>query len=263
MDAPDTELDPALVAAKWYEIAPGIDNMAKRIADPKDFPVLPGSSLYGDDKAAGPYQVSHAVRLGLVAGVDHLHAAKSLILDMQVLHATALYSLIRGSLEALATAFWILHPPLRDQRVENTLRWNAKNFREQCIALNTLGTPDREAQLEERLKKLEAIAVVRNIPTADVRAGYRSSRAVEYADKHLPNASPLLPWQICSGFAHGRPWAILGLSHQELQEPSDLGVLNMKLTSDVGRVLFPALAAFRLLGGVVELLSLRSGTAQS
>jgi hypothetical protein len=42
------ELDPSVVAAKWEEIAPGIDKMAQRTADPNDFPISPGSSLSGD-----------------------------------------------------------------------------------------------------------------------------------------------------------------------------------------------------------------------
>ena len=50
--------------------------MAKRTGEPNDFPVSPGSSLAGDDKASNPYQVSHAVQMCLVAGVDHLHAVK-------------------------------------------------------------------------------------------------------------------------------------------------------------------------------------------
>ena len=33
-----SELDPAEVAAKWDEIAPGIDIMVKRIGDPKRLP---------------------------------------------------------------------------------------------------------------------------------------------------------------------------------------------------------------------------------
>jgi hypothetical protein len=42
-DGPD--LDPSVVAAKWDEIAPGIDKMARRTADPNDFAISPGSWL--------------------------------------------------------------------------------------------------------------------------------------------------------------------------------------------------------------------------
>jgi hypothetical protein len=251
------ELTEQQVVEKWLEIAPGIDKMAERIGDPDDFSVSPGSSLSGDDNKSSPYCVSHAARMCLVGGVDHLHAAKSLVLDLQVLHADAVYSLVRGSLENLAVAFWILHPTFRNERIERTLRWHARNFNEQLIALEPLGLADVSTR-DAKLAKLDAIAIPRGISTAEVRAGYRSSRAVKYAEEHSPDSAPLLPWQLCSGLAHGRPWAILGMSEQEQYETADPGVLNLRLTSDLSRVLYPTLAAFRLMVDVVKLLQKRS-----
>jgi hypothetical protein len=252
------ELDPSAVVAKWQEIAPGIDKMAQRIADPNDFPISPGSSLSGDDKASRPYQVSHAARMCLVVGVDHLQAVKALFVDLHVLHAAAPFSLVRGSLENLSAAFWILHPKARNQRIERTLRWHAKNFHEQYMALEPLGLID-EAQRDAKLAKLAAVATPRGISTQDVRAGYRSSRAVRYAEEHSTRSDrPLLFWQLCSGYAHGRQWAYLGMSEQEHFATADPGVLNVQLTTDPGRLLFPTLAAYQLLIDVVELLQQRS-----
>lgn len=253
----EVELDAAAVAAKWDEIAPGIDQMAERIANPNDFLVSSGSSLAGDDKASNPYRVSHAVRMCLVAGVDHLHAAKALLLDLQVLHTAAPFSVVRGSLENLAAAFWILHPKQRNERIERTLRWWARNFHEQHIALEPLGLSD-EAKREAKLAKLDAVAMLRGISTQDVRAGYPSSRAVKYAEKHSTRSEPLLPWQYCSGYAHGRPWAYLGMSEQEHFETTEPGVLNVKLSNEPGRLLSPTLEAFRLLIDVSELFEQRS-----
>lgn len=134
----DADVPEEQVVAKWLEIAPGIDKMAQRIGDPDDFSVSDGSSLSGDDQKSAPYCVSHAVRACLVSGVDHLHAAKSLVVDLEMLHASALYSLVRGSLENLSASFWILHPSMRNDRIERTLRWHARNFNEQLIALEPL-----------------------------------------------------------------------------------------------------------------------------
>lgn len=252
-----TEVSEEQVAAKWLEMAPLIDRMMERVGDPDDFPVSPGSSLAGDDKKSHPYCVSHAVRGCLVSSVDHMHAAKSLVLDLEVLHASAVYSLIRGSLENLAAAFWILHPAQRNDRIENTLRWHAKNFHDQLIALEPLGLAD-ESTREAKLAKLDGVAIPRGISTADVRAGYRSSRAIKYAEEHSTSSDPLLPWQICSGFAHGRPWAVLGMSEQEQHDTADPSVFNLKLTSDLSRVLYPTITAFHLMTDVVRLLQQRS-----
>jgi hypothetical protein len=252
------ELDPPVVAANWEEIALGIDKMAQRTADPNDFQISAGSSLAADDSASCPYQVSHAARMCLVAGVDHLQAVKALFVDLHVLHIAAPFSLVRGALENLAAAFWILHPKARSQRVERTLRWHAKNLHEQHMALEPVGLYD-EAQRDAKLAKLDAEAAPRSISVRDVRAGYRRSRVVKYAAEHSTRSErPLLFWQLCSGYAHGRQWAYLGMSEQEHFETADPGVLNVKLTTDAGRLLLPTLAAYQLLMDVVELLQQRS-----
>lgn len=257
MSDADVELSEEQVAAKWLEMAPLIDRMVDRIQAPDDFAVSPGSSLSGDDTKSSPYCVSHAARMCLASGVDHMHAAKSLVLDLQLLHTSAVYSLVRGSLENLAAAFWILHPTPRNDRIEHTLRWHARNFNEQLIAMDDLGLTD-ESTHEAKLAKLDVVATSRGISPATVRSGYRSSTAVKYAEKHSPSADPLLPWQVCSGFAHGRPWAVLGMSEQEAYETTDPGMVNLRLTSDLSRVLYPTITAFHLMTDVVRLLQQRS-----
>lgn len=79
-------LDPDKIDALWAAFASDVDRMMERVNDPTDFAVSPGSSLAGDDRASDPYQVSHAVQMCIVAGVDHLHAMKSLLIDLNVLH---------------------------------------------------------------------------------------------------------------------------------------------------------------------------------
>jgi hypothetical protein len=251
-------LDPAAVTAKWQEIAVGIDKMMERVGDPADFPVSPGSSLSGDDKASTPYQVSHAVRMCLVAGVDHLHAVKALMLDLQVLHNASPFSLVRGALENFSAAYWILRPSARDERIERALRWHAKNFHDQHNALKELGLSD-ESMREAKLAKLDVIAARRGIPTKNVRGKYQSTDAVRHVGNQSSRSDPLLSWQFCSGYAHGRPWAYLGVSEQEYFETIDSGVLNVKLTTDPTRLLYPTLEAFRLMIDVVELIQQRSG----
>jgi hypothetical protein len=171
--------------------------------------------------------------------------------------SAAPFSLVRGSLENLSAAFWILHPKARHQRIERILRWHAKNFHEQYMALEPRGLLD-EAQRDVKLAKLDAVATPRGVSTQDVRAGYRSSRAVRYAEEHCRSELPLLFWQLCSGYAHGRQWAYLGMSEQQHFATTDPGVLNVQLTTDPGRLLYPTLAAYQLLIDVVELLQQRS-----
>jgi hypothetical protein len=80
----------------------------ERVGDQHDFPVQPGSALAGDDKASAPYQVSHAFKQCLTVAVDHLHAARVLILGpadrphaQPIVHMSAHAALARGALENL------------------------------------------------------------------------------------------------------------------------------------------------------------------
>lgn len=251
-------LDPEAVAAKWHEIACIVDKMMERVGDPDDFQVSPGSSLFGDDKATSPFQVSHAVRMCLLAAVDYLHAVKSLMLDLGVLHNASPFSLVRGGLENLSTAYWMLHPSTRNERIERALRWYAKNVNDGHTALKEIGLSD-DTRRETRLCKLDEIAARRAISANAVRSGYTSTGALKYVEEHSSRSKPLLSWRFCSGYAHGRPWAYLGLSEQERFETTNPGVLNVKLTTDPSRLLMPTSDAFRLLIDVVELMQQRSG----
>ena len=93
---------------QWGMIANGTNRVTERVGDPNEFSVSPGSSLFGDDEHSDPYQLSHAVQMCLVARIDHLHTAKSHLLDFHVLPAASLFSLVRGALENFGAAYWML-----------------------------------------------------------------------------------------------------------------------------------------------------------
>jgi hypothetical protein len=108
------------VVAKWLEIAPLADRMMDTVGGPNDFAVPPGSSSVGEDKKGHPNCISRAVQACLVSSVHHMHAAKPRVLDLELSHASAVYSLIRGSLQTLVAPFWLLHPAQCNDRIENT-----------------------------------------------------------------------------------------------------------------------------------------------
>ena len=47
----------------------------------------------------------------------------------------------------------------------------------------------------------------------------------------------LLPWQVCSGFAHGRGWAHMGMLQTETVREIRPGVQAMRLTNSLDRTL--------------------------
>jgi hypothetical protein len=191
---------------KWRELAPLLDRMMQRVGIPGEFPIAAGSSLSGDDAASDPYQVSHVIRMCVTAGTDHLHAIKVLIVDSQVVHVAAPASLARGALETLATAYWVLQPSQRNERISRALRWHAKNMKDAETAVGNLALPGHKA-LEDKLVKLDAVAVRRSLDAKAVRGGYTSTETIKCAEQYAANLplGVVLPWRVCSGFAHGRP----------------------------------------------------------
>jgi hypothetical protein len=256
------ELTDEMVAAKWAEIAPLIDIMISRIQDPNDFALQPNSELAADDAASKPYHVSHAARWCLNSGVEHLHALKSLVIDAGLIHSAASYTLARGALENFAAGHWILHPPERSVRIEHGLRWWTKNFRDQDKATKTAGLPDTKP-VKPKLEAIVEIGKAAGCDLKELKSPYFSTPVLEYADEYSTAIHPHLIWQICSGFAHGRPWASIGINEMETQSTPEEGVLQAKFTSDHKRLLAVTLPAFHLMTDVVRLFQDRTVTLSS
>jgi hypothetical protein len=247
-------LDPQQVDKKWREIAPLIDRLIERVAEEKEFRVKPGSALCGDDRHASPYHVSHAFRQCFNAAVDHLHAAKLLVFDLRVIHVAATASLARSAIENAATAYWILEPPRRDARIMRALRWQSRNIRDQHFAVAHLSPTPLDAQLSQ----VAAVAAARGLNTHEATSGYKQSTVMaEVARDTGLNVD--FVWQMCSGFAHGRPWAYLGALDQERTPTGDPDIFNVKLTSDPTRALYPILNALHLIQEVLRLWEPRAG----
>lgn len=244
----------------WQKLAPLLDRMMERVGTKGEFPVSTGSSLAGDDAAANPYQVSHVIRMCLTAATDHLHAVKVLIVEQHVVHVAAPASLARAALETLAAAYWVLQPSLRDERIARSLRWHAQNMKDQEKAIGHLALPGN-MPIAPKLAKLDAVAAKRSLDTKVIRKGYSSTETVRFAEANAPDLTlgVVLPWRICSGFAHGRPWAYLGISDLDVLATGENDVVGVQLTSNLAKALYPPLAAVQLLERLLHLYERRSG----
>lgn len=251
-----TDISEETAAGKWHdEIAPAIQSVMDRMQDPTDFRVFPQSVLAIDDAATDPYHVSHSARWCLTSGVNHLHALKTLVVDDQMLHSAAAYGLARGALENLGAGFWILHPHERAVRVEHDLRWWTTNFKDQERATGSLnGRPT----LTARLDRVEALARSANCDLTKIRNGYSSTEAMKYSNDHSSATRSHLVWQVCSGFAHGRPWANIAMNVMEQQPTDDAGVSLVRLTADHRRLLAATMPAMKLLEDLLRLYRDRS-----
>lgn len=228
-----------------------IERLVKRCSTPDHFPVARGSSLAADDIASRPFPTSDVLRMTLTAGIDHLHAAKVLVIDQQVPHNAATWSLARGALENLATAYWILGPDRRDDRIEHTLRWHAQDIMDAATATGHLDVAST-ASADSRLAELDVVAHRRQLATDRVRRGYAITDVVAYAELCLPH--PALgvrrPWQLSSGYAHGQPWVEGGAPALEAGTPSAPSGIQ-----------YPYLAAVQLLEAFLRLYEVRANTS--
>jgi hypothetical protein len=70
--------------------------------------------------------------------------------------------------------------------------------------------------------------------------------------------SAQLVWQLCSGFAHGRPWASLTFQEQERTPTVDPDILSVRITSDMHRALLAPKEALHLLERLLRLHDARN-----
>jgi hypothetical protein len=196
--------------------------------------------------------------MNITSAADHLHATCALVLRTGFLHLAAPATLARGVLECASTAIWIASPITRNERITRALKWNIEDVRDGDRAATGAGLPV-PTSLQDRKAKIEAVANKRSLPFRTISGGYRSSDAVKAAEDYLKSPfGVVLPWQLASGFAHGRRWAMLAFADtMQKRTTSDPDVTGIKMESDWTRVLFLGLAAASVLLGAVRLFEQR------
>ncbi|MFC0439622.1 hypothetical protein [Kutzneria buriramensis] len=225
-----------------------VDTWMTRTLDEPTRP-LRGSPLARDDQDTDPFQISHAVLGVLNSAVDHLHALRKLIIDANVVHARAPFTLLRAALENASIAVWLLAPSSRDERILRRLRLQWADVCDGMNAAELAGTPQRMTR-QERRTQLEDVARARGFTparVAQVAAGKVAfttivGTAAAEAASHQRDAT-LLVWKLCSGITHARTWAALGLlRHTEISRTAE-NVLNLRLSAPDSAVLVMTQAA--------------------
>jgi hypothetical protein len=243
------------ILAKMFETAV---TWVDRIGTSGGFSVGAGSALQGDDAASDPFLVSHALLTCIGAAVDHFHALHALVLNTGFLHLSSPATVARGALETAAAAIWIAEPIRRDDRVERALSWFFKDAKDGDNAATGAGL-QVPTPLQDRIDKLDKVAAARGL-MGKVK-GYTSTAAVTAAKDHLGSTKMdvLLMWQLCSGFAHGRVWPMLGFTHNvQTPIPGRPGMVGVKSENSYGRVLAMALTAQQTIEAAIALYELRA-----
>jgi hypothetical protein len=200
-----------------------------------------GSSLRGDDAAAHPYEISHAVHGALVSAVDHLDALRALVADAHVLHARTPFTLMRAALENSSTAVWLLGPSSRDERILRRLRLAWADSLDLESAAQQIGQQPPLSRAGWKAK-LEAVAQARGMTGLQVAVitgrppSYTSiveSAGNEARIDGLTGDASLFCWRVASGIAHARLWASLSsvLDRTDLPGASSPAATAMRLSA--------------------------------
>ena len=241
-------------AAKWRELAEKAAQLAQFLDVEGAFDTPSGCAMAGDDKHLSEYQLTTAVQMCLIAAIDHLHTVTALVVEHHFLSMAAPASLARGVLENGAAAFWLLNPPARNERLMRTLMWWAANAKDQESATGELAA--EAAKYSGVLTRLEGLAEARGLDKRKIRNRYRSSETLRYADANARSKDGvligvLLPWQLASGLAHGRPWAYWAALKSETLS-SNGEILRMRHTKELDRALYPTLKGYLLVEAVLR-----------
>jgi hypothetical protein len=210
----------------------------EEVQQPDLWDVKPGSSLAGDDRAANPYQISHATRSALGSSVDHMHAVINLLGEAKALHPMAPFTMLRSALESSATALWMLFPDARPERLTRRLRLAVVDARDRHQARAGAGLAGGPT-LDEQIREIQGICRRGNGNVQIVAARDPSVTTIlDHADQVLGSHwHYLTAWRICSGIAHARPWAHLSfLVREEVAREMDPNVATLRITSDFSRL---------------------------
>ncbi|WLQ69380.1 hypothetical protein [Streptomyces glycanivorans] len=179
---------------------------------------------------------------------DHLHAVQALLFEARVIHSYAPYSLLRAAVEAAGEAIWLLEPASRDERIRRCLKRAYENVRQGKDFMDLSGLQTSGRPHAERVEEIRSLAVENRLDPHDICGRWSTQRQLAFVDQVAGDGKETLAqnlWQICSGFAHGREWATLGVLERSVE--SQVGnVVQVRLSSSTDVLLNMLYAATQL-----------------
>lgn len=193
-----------------------------------------GSSINQDDGAASPFLMSSHLLSQMHTAVEHIDAFSRLLRgESGVMHLHADYTLIRSAIECAGMAHWALMPGERSERVRRILRIA---MRDASDSTKVLADPQVRAELIERRKeRITRVAEREGLELSGCIAGYTTTSVLTEVSRRV-KSEPLFAWQLCSGMAHGKQWALQALSDIEELERVD-GIVTQRLTARTDHLL--------------------------
>ena len=246
------------------------------------FTIEAGSALAGDRQKLHGYPADHFVTRNLSAGCDNLDAMRRLIVDAQVFHSTAPFTLIRTAIELSAWSVWLLEPQSRAERIRRVVtvayaeartadqaRQGDGDVLEMMPALGVdLGEiadfaeqlddfrADSKGDLAKRCAKfstaLESVGLPGTMPNRTITGCFDDLAEV------MPEARWCLSqWRLTSGMVHGRFWPRKTVNEWGEEVRNEHGDSSVSLTASYASAFAATTAAAFLMARTVELLDRR------
>lgn len=178
--------------------------------------------------------------LGIYAAEDHLRTLSALI-ETRILPSFALYTVLRGAVESLARAHYVLMEMDLTERQGRALNLRLDNLREQVRITDREPSEDRAAGrrvYEERRRFLVGRASAQGVRTLMSSTG----RLRGFGAHVLPPKGALvdravkdgaLAYSMLSGYAHGLQWALLRTEGAEQSSDPAVALVPTALNVEV------------------------------
>ncbi|WP_109947361.1 hypothetical protein [Micromonospora globispora] len=199
-------------------------------------PVGSGSQFASDDTLLNPVQISHAAWSAILLAVDHLHNLRRSVEGCPSCQpgATFLngsnYSLLRGALENASKAVWLLAPEDQKTRILRRLQLEVKHIQDQEKFQTLVKIPPPSREKAERLAEIKRLAAAAGLPGDGPIGNPSPTRMVRAAGEVIFGDADLgqILWSLCSGAAHGDPWATLSLAEKtEVARKANVATIHL------------------------------------
>lgn len=172
-----------------------------------------------DDPKMPTFPVSQYAYSQIMGAFGVLEALKSMMIkeDGETPQITAgpygIYTLVRNAIDSAALALWLLEPENSKLRVKRRLKAQMDEISNTAKFRDEAGIPSREWAKEYRLR-MQQVAEQAEVGAGEISKWRLPSMTrilndIERRSEPEPGLSWLAAWQLCSGHAHGKQWAIL------------------------------------------------------
>jgi hypothetical protein len=225
----------------WANVTQDLVSQGELLPDPER-----RSPMEVDNRRTHPLEIAHSLQTLITVAVEHLHALAGLVRTAGLLHNSPPFTLCRSSIEAAATAVWMLQPTDSwRERVRRLVIYQRQDRYDYEVVSRLVQERTGAAlpiTLGQRQDWLDNMIEANRI--TDLPRSFSITQVIVEVDKGSKHFETY--WRTASGFAHGRQWSQLNALVRSEPVPIGPGVAAARVENDMGRVFWGAAAAYEL-----------------